>query len=470
MAPPANTAFATALDLGSTLPISNLQSDINDAGVNYSVFYKFTCPAGLRMVWVNIYSDVSDYTPEAFPYDQTQTEILISSITTSPYNKPIQFPVTAGQVHYIKAQKNVDTAGPRHVNLTIHAVANETIIPANAIIINGDTIGQPCGIFSHTVDYQVIKFVKNFPIGEGGDISHTGKLLFDNQDISNKFLGLYSGNDLTLLDDDATTPAYSSIRYNRTTRRFFILTKENVGFSKLYRTPDASPIARTLVATLTGYGSAATIATNAAETIAYFHQGTAAGQPIRRWDLATNLEIATFAAAPTAAYWVTDVLVLEDDSVVVGWSSADGPTGVVKIRRYDTAGVQLNEYQFDSYEFSSWGFVRLAYASDSPLSFWCKLRERSGVNPTGNAIFKRVRISDGTALNTVLHMEYNERNFTGSAAASYSGEAGIWNSCPMVVYPASASPPPGMYKFVTNKRNDNDIAIPAPTFKTGLIP
>lgn len=474
--PPSNVSFATALDLGTTLPINNTQSDINDAGVNYTVFYKFTCPAGLRMVWAWATSDqVAGYMPKMVPYDQSEVEILQESIIAPLGNNPIQFPVTPGQVHYLQVVKNADSAGPEHVDLQIRTVPNDTTIPDSAIIINGDIPDQPCGVFSPNTNYQTIKFIKGIAIGEGGCISSDGKILLENRIITDKYIALYSGDELTELGRDSTMLAFSWIRYNRTTGKFWIMVLENAGFAKLYRLdPSVLPLAKTLIATITGAGNGGGISTNNAETIAYYQEGGANGKPIHRWNLSTDSAMTDLAAAPGAAYYFLDSMVLEDDTILVGWSSNDGPTGLVKVRRYQPDGTQINEYQFDSFELGSYGLVRLAYATDSPTSFWVKLRERSGATATGDAIFNRIRVSDGQVLNTVRHLEYNERNYIGPASVSYRGESGIWNSCPLVVFAGLPTPPLHGLLF-GNPTIRHDIypdqakKIPNPTVRTAYI-
>lgn len=476
--PPANTAFATALDLGATLPINNTQSDINDAGVNFTVFYKFTCPANLTMVWVWATSDqASGYTPKSVPYDQTQTEILNESTTIPPVvlgNNPIQFPVTPGQVHYIQVVKNADTAGPEHVDLQIRAVPNESTIPLRAIIINGDTTGGPqqaCGVFSSSTNYEVVKFVQGVAVGEGGCITKTGKILFDNRVLSDRKIKLYDANLVELGNDSIL--AFADIRRNQITDWFWVLVKEGGTFAKLYKVdPNTLPLTKTLVATINdGTGNQQGIATNNAETIAYFAHNIF-GPDIKRWDLTLDVAMSDLVAAPNANMLCLDILALEDDSVIVGWSFDDGtPATYANPRRYSAAGALLNDYgNYVSYE-NDFGIIRLAYDPDSPISFWIKLREMDGGNnPTGNAVFKRIRVSDGAVLQTVNHMEYNERNYVGPAAASYSGEAGIWNSCPLVVMAVGSSISPGMYVISSSSRTDHGEAIPNPTFKTALLP
>jgi hypothetical protein len=439
---PVNIDFANALDLGAALPISNVQSDINDAGVNFTVFYKFTCPANLTMVWAWATSEqTSGYTPKSVPYDQTQTEILNESTSIPPVvlgNNPIQFPVTPGQVHYIQVVKNADTAGPEHVNLEIRAVPNESVIPVRAVIINGDTQGGPqqaCGVFSPGTNYRVIKFVQGVAVGEAGCITKTGLILFDNRVLGDRKIKLYDAN-LAELGNDAIL-AFADIRRNQTTGWFWVNVKENAGFSRLYKVdPTVLPLTKTLVATIAdGTGNQQGIATNNAETIAYFSHN-AFNDGIKRWDLSLDIAMSDLVAAPNANMLLLDILCLEDDSIIAGWSFDDGsPDTYANPRRYDAAGIQLNDYgNYVSYE-NEFGIVRLAYDPDSPNSFWVKLREMDSITkePTGDAIFHRIRVSDGVVLQTVRHMEYNERNYIGPAATSYRGEAGLWNSCPMVI-------------------------------------
>jgi len=470
--PPANVAFASALDLGAALPIDNTQTDINDAGLNFTVFYKFTCPVGLKMVWAWATSDqVSGYMPKTVPYDQAQVEILQESTDAPLPNNPIQFPVTPGQVHYIQVVTNANSVGPEHVDLQLRAAPDTTLIPNGAIVVNGDIINQPCGIFSGTANYETVKWIKSIAFGEGGDITPAGLVLFENRNAADKFIALYSGDALTELGRDSTMLAFSWIRYNRTTGKFWIMVLENAGFAKLYRLPPVVPLVKTLVATLTGAGNGRGISTNNAETIAYYYDNYSInGRPVRRWNLTTDVAMSDLAAGPGGLFSFLDSLVLEDDTILVGWSNGVTPSGTVRVVHYSTAGAILNTYDFTSFEEGNYGTARLAYAIDSPTHFWVKLRETDGVIATGDALFKKVRVLDGVVITTVNHLEYNERNYIGPAAASYRGQTGIWNSCPFVVYPVGTTSPSGLYKIVPNKRNDADVAIPSPIWKTALIP
>jgi hypothetical protein len=475
--PPTNVSFATAQELGA-LPVSITQNDINDAGVNFTVFYKFTAPADITMVWAWIKSGNtgSGYRPSVTPYDQAQVEILSPNphIPADIPNRPIQFPVTPGQVHYLQAVKNVDSAGPEFLTVQVRTVPNQSAIPLESIIVNGDLVGQPCGVHSPSIDYQTIKFVPGVAFGEGGCITSTGRILFDNRNLADKKIVLYDSN-LNELGSD-TILAFAWIRNNRATGFFWVLVMENAGFSKLYKVnPTILPLAKTLVATLTGFGDARAISVNSAETIAYFYPTATLNQPIRRWDLVLDVGMSDLAPSEGAGFFVLDTLYLQTlDLIVVAWG--DGTNNVARIKTYNTSGVAQNTVNFDSFE-EQYGICRLALSPDGPSSFWVKLRDinipgPTGV-PTGRSIFKKLRTADLTTLITRYHLEYSGRNYIGPEAASLpgNGESGAWNSCPFVVAQTGLPPgPSGLYKIVTDRRNDNNIAIPTPTFKTALMP
>jgi hypothetical protein len=471
--PPSNTSFGAATDLGSTLPIDNTQSDINDTGVNYTVYYKFTCPASLVMVWAWATSDNSSgYRPKLTPYDQSQVEILVESSYAPLLNNPIQFPVTPGQVHYLKAVKNVDSAGPEHIDLQIRAVPTASSIPNGAIIVNGDIIGQPCGIHSGTADYTTIEFISGVVVGESIDISSTRRVLANNKISSDKKLVLYDAtSNMSVLGTDATMLAYSYHRYNRSTGYFWVLVNENAAYSKLYKiNPAILPLAKTLVATVTGAGNGRGISTNNDETIAYYYANIGAyGAAVKRWNLTTDTAMTDLASGEPLMVFL-DSLVLEDNTVIVCWSDVSA-AGTVRVKRYNSSGSVLNTYEFESYELS-YGIARLAYALDSPAHFWVKLRERSGSTPTGDAMFKKINVATGDTTTTIRQLEYADRDYIGPASATYRGESGSWNSCGFAIYGTPG--PSGIYIITQDKRYDSlntgDVAIPTPTFRTSLLP
>lgn len=471
--PPANTTFGTATELGS-LPATTSQNDINDAGVNYTVFFKFTAPAGVVQVWAWIKSTRvgAGYRPSVTPYDQAQVEILSenSHIPTDVPNRPILFPVTPGQVHYLQVVKNTDTAGPEEISVQVKTTPNESTIPFEAIVVNGDELGQPVGLFSPSTDYRTIKFYKNVAIGEGGCITKNGKTLFDNRIFADRKIKLYDTNFNELGND--TILAFAWIRFNRTTNKFWVLVTENAAFAKLYRVdPETLPLSKTLVATFAdGFGNQCAISTNPAETIAYYSRQTF-GDPIRRWDLSLDVAMANFVAAPTVNHTTLDTLCLENGNVVVSWS--DHTNNAVSCRVYTSAGALVSQADFDSFE-ENYGGARLAYAPDSPTSYWVKLRGIIGTGgagtPSGYGIFKRITAATGVVTATVTHTEFSGRNWIGPEGVTPNGESGFWNSCPFVVWQIGTPPPSGIYTVTPGARNDAGLAIPTPTFKTALMP
>jgi hypothetical protein len=475
--PPTNVSFVTALELGS-LPVTTSQNDINDAGVNFTVFYKFTAPAGITMVfaWIKSGNTGSGYRPSVTPYDQAQVEILSPNphIPADIPNRPIQFPVTPGQVHYLQAVKNVDSAGPEFVTIQVSTVPNTSAIPLESIIVNGDEEGQPCGVHSPSIDYQTIKFVPGVAIGEGGCSDSTGRILFDNRLFSDRKIKLYDPN-LNELGNLAID-AFAWIRNNRATGWFWFIEMTNVAFCRIYKTnPAVLPLARTLVATITGTDSARGISVNSAETIAYYYPSQTDNLPIKRWDLTLDVAMSDLTAAEGATFQLLDTLYLHTlDLIVAAWG--DGTNNLVRVKTYNTSGAVQNSVEFDSFE-ENYGLCRLALSPDGPSNFWVKLREintpGSAGTPTGRSKFVKLRTADLITLVTRYHLEYSGRNYIGPEAGSLpaSAESGIWNSCPFVVAQTGLPPgPSGIYVIVTDKRNDNYIAIPAPTFRTALMP
>lgn len=436
--PPPNVSFATAVDIGA-LPVTTYsQADINDGGVNFTVYLKFTAPLSCTMVWAWIKSGNVGvgYRPSVIPYDASEVEILTenSHIPSDVPNRPIQFPVIPGAIHYLEVVKNVDTAGPELITGQVKVVPNDTSIPLESIIVNGDEITQPCGVFSPSTDYRTIKFVKDVAIGEGGCVTADGKVLFDNRVFGDRKVKLYDSNLAELGTNDIL--AFAWIRNNRTTGWFWILVMETAGTSMLYKLdPTVLPLAKALIATFT-HGNSRGISVNSAETIAYFYPGSGNNLPIKRWDLTLDVAMADLAPSEGANFSILDTLYLSGDIIVAGW--ADNANNIARIKAYQPDGTVLNSVDFDSFE-ENYGITRLALAPDSPTHFWVKLREVSipgaaGV-PTGRSVFKKIKTSDFSVITTRFHLEYSGRNYIGPEAANLpgNGESGIWNSCPFVV-------------------------------------
>src|SRR5262245_41304056 len=129
MPAPTNISFATSTDLGA-LPASTTQR-VDDSGTTYTVYYKLTAPTGAVVLGAFGFGDLVTYKPTLDLYDQSQTSLL----GIFNQNKPVQFPVTPGQVYYLKFTPNAGNPSPANLSVTA-SVAPNTTVPAGSLAVN----------------------------------------------------------------------------------------------------------------------------------------------------------------------------------------------------------------------------------------------------------------------------------------------------------------------------------------------
>jgi hypothetical protein len=163
-------------------------------------------------------------------------------------------------------------------------------------------------------------------------------------------------------------------------------------------------------------------APNAAGTILYYTSlttgGGGTGSVVYRYDLVNSIAISNLVAALTNYNSVKDLLVLDDDTILVGYHSATNGQQE-KIVHYDTSGGVLNTYTFGLRSAVSLNRFNRA-GSDETLIAWIQN------NPASQPVtFYYVTVADGTV--------------TGSFPATEAGSQGnpaleeISNSCPVLI-------------------------------------
>lgn len=455
MPAPTNTSAATAIDLG-TLPC-DVSQDVHDAGTTYTVWYKFTAPANSRVIgaWGWAGSAGAAYQPTIYPFsDAGFTNVL----GIAAQNKPIQFPVTAGNQYWLRFTTNGGNPTPAVLRIRCE-VAPVTTISRGNIIVNDDTEGFPLAVLDHTADYSVINFVNGMPAGEAGDIIHALPIRMI---LSDEF----TVPEFVLLDENFAVLAHipylnggnPKVRANQVTQQFYIGNEGSGATNAQFRTCSRAGVLGGVVTLTHGLGMDA-LAPNISDTILYFSQQINA--PIRRWDIVGGSMMSDFVAA-VAGYVTPDILVLNDDTVIISFWNLT--TQDFYIKHYSTAGAELHTYSLGS----AWNSTlpRLAHALDNPDSFWVFTHPTSA---NGSSQFLNIRVSDGVTVTTRLQAEYEGGAYQPAVTDPPLSRFGNSFSCPFFIFNAATSPS-GLYVIVPNKRNDNDLAIPTPIFKTALMP
>lgn len=423
MPAPSNQTASTAIDLGS-LPYSGSQN-VRDGSTTYTVWHKFTA-ASDGVVGVFFFGDVSIYRPTiSIHHGSLPNPSLYLNISVQ--NRPVQFPVTAGEVYYIKATTNSSGANPAVLLMEAEMFSNVGTIPDGAIFVNDDTNGFPLGIASADDDFTMLAFILAFPPGEGGDMLPGGPIMFFDRTVGGK-PKLYD-LDLNLI----TTINYNygaspGLRAQNMLRRFYAGQDGAPPFVQAYD-EDGNELESHEI---TGYTVLSGLAANNAGTILYHGGGENSG--IHRWDLVNDVALSdlvgSFGATVIAGY---DILVLLDDTIV--FSAWDDVSQQLDVYHYDASGSQLHSYSLPNSIATD--APRLAYAVDDPDSFWVYYHISTG------AAFRNIRVSDGTVLVERFQAAYEKGEYVQGESATPYGRFGISESCAFVIFRTEMVGSPG---------------------------
>ena len=388
-----NTTFGTAIVIPS-IPF-NLTTTANDAGVTYTLWYKYVAPAD-EVLGVFGWGTGTGYTPltivselfGGFP-DQSPEDRYYPS----GQNLPVQFHARAGKTYYFEFRHTGVAAASSTLVIDIVRHVGQ-VYPAESLMIPDDTWSLPGAILSPTTG-EVLKFVLNFWSGESGTSSLDGTILTEDYNtgvlklldgqlnlIANiPILSLGSGTGLSLGEIFAlelTTPKFYVTKSGGGLIKATIYTVSKTGIigSTIWTLPDAGLVS---------------IGVNQAETIAYITgQATSTGK-VKKWDLINNIMLADH---PTPA-GQSAVMVLKNDNVVIG--TFNGTTHIVTISEYNSADSLLH-----SYTFTNKRSLRFKAAADNPLSIWCWFEDQSPYMSN----FVKLRLSDGVHLQDFTRTVY----------------------------------------------------------------
>ena len=452
--PPPNTTFATATQLPA-FPCDVSQSDINDAGVNYTVYYKFTSSHSSRVIgaWGFSGNIGSGYRPVIRAYHgPVGAPVQILAIATT--NMPIQFPVLPDTEYFLEFTKNLDNAGPNSLRVRCEdcPLGNPS---GGDIIVNDDTTGFPMWIGTPTVDNETRTFIKDMPAGEAGDIIPTGVLCLEESNVSS--IKLFSTTAFTQISN--TGPLNETIRIkSNADRNLFYIGTYTGGVAKFRTLTPAGVLSGTT--TLTAMVNMDGLCADVGNSILYVAQFGAAGA-VKRWNISGGAFLSDLAAG-IANYQIPDIIILAGDIFVLYHNLV---TQDVNVKRYNAAGAVVTTYNLGVQ--TGLTKPRMTWAADTPNSFWVMTH-----NTGGQSIFTNIKVSDASVITTRLQREYEGGAYEGAETATPDARFGSSTSCPFMIL--SIPSPPGMFKPVTNKRTDSDgvqtVAIPNPTFKTALMP
>lgn len=464
---PSNTSFAAATEIAS-FPYDFTQTDINDGGTNFTVYYKFTAPTGAKVIaaWGFSGNIGSGYRPTLRPYlgpAGSPTQVL----GIGSQNKPIQFPVDEGEEYFLEFTKNLDDAGPNELRVRVEVAPNSAVQEGD-IAVNDDNSGFPTVILSPTVDFLVRRFYKGTASSDDGNILYPAQqiMLVESSDDTYR---LYNYNFEQIAQFNAIGDGSLRVSPNNESNKWYIGSTGAGGPSatKARYATVVNGVLGTVVNLSTVSSGMTCLAANLDDTILYHAGlGSSVNTPVKRWDIVNGVALSDLAAG-VANYQNEDIMVLSDGTILVSYYKSSEPRDFF-VRQYDPDGTLLNTYNFGS---DITGIVpKICRALDDPDTFWAWTQsDSSGENID---TFSNVRISDGTVLSSVNHVTYTVGVYDGEETATPSGRLGNSTSCTFFIMPSTGIP--SLFQVVPNKRTDhngvNDVAIPTPTFRTGQIP
>jgi hypothetical protein len=465
MAPPANASFATAVTIG-VFPFIFTQSDINDAGTNFTVYYRFIAPAGSKTIgaWGFSGNIGAGYRPRIRPYDGP-AGAPVQVLGIDGQNIPVVFPVVAGNEYFLEFLKNVNTAGPEHIDINVQVGPTESVITGD-IAVNDDGPGFPAIIQSPSVNFHTRRYFNDVAASDEGNILYPSKeiLIVDSTSINPYHLYDYNFNLLNSyasIGDGSGTPRLSA---DHGANKWYVGDSGTGGGTKARFATITNQVMSAPVS-LSANSGMTCLAGNNDNTILYWSGlNTSENTPVRRWDIVGGVALTDLAAA-LVNYANEDIIVLADDTILISYFKSTVARDLF-VRRYNAAGTILNTYSFGGTASSL--SPKIARALDNPNSFWVWTQDITG--GARISTFRNIKVSDGTTLATVTHGMYSVGIYSGNETATPSARFGNSDSCSFWIMEAGTDFS-GIYVMVPNKTNDTlytgdsttlDVKIPNP--------
>jgi hypothetical protein len=428
MPAPTNISFATAIDLGTTLP-ANASQTVDFAGTTYTVYYSYTAQSGdPPVLGLFAFGDLAVYKPSTDIYIGPAGSPTL--LFLGGQNKPSQFLVTAGTQYFFKVNTNGGNPTPANLTLNLQRFANASY-PTGSIGVSDDTDGFPIAVLSSTTALPLF-FTPLNAAGEASAITTTGILMLNTENGSPSDQVKLFNSTLQLIT--TLTPfagkIVRGIATDMTTR--FYVNGFGIGTVNAYDTSGNFVHAWTLP-DLDNVSQAVTHG----NTILY-SANVGVASAIRRYDLVNSVGL-TDLVAGVATYKIgkSSLLVLADGTIIAAYYGG-GSTTNVSVRAYSAAGALLHTYAMGE----SNADVRLAMAIDDPVSFWLWTKDLTapGGTSTGFSTFRNIRVSDGALLSSLNSAEYEHGVYVPAATAT-PVRFGHSESCPFWITRVGPSTP-----------------------------
>lgn len=444
---PDNVDASNAIVIG-TLPYSITLPKISPPGtLNPNVWFTYTAVTGDVVIGTWAFTSLASsnkpsvkiWYGTATALNQLDDIVDINDIVT---NVPYSVPVTPGTQYFFEViNAGLDVAAT--AQLTFSAVAQPTeTISRGDIMVNDETFGFP--VVSLSSATGAVKRHKVFSAGESVDIQPDGLMLAEAVDYNQDPIGLQIWNADFELIASITYPAsfHDEVRhiYTSPLGGWFVAAKgADTTHSTVVKVNEDGSFGATTWTISHGATTAFNLgmAVNSDETILYYAVTGAANVPVKRWDLVNNVALADLAAGVATYNVLQDILVLADDTIVVGYKK----TSAVRdsyVLQYSTAGAVLKTFHVGS---STMAINRMCRALDDPESFWVWIYPQSaGGTIDGTNRYINVIVSDGSFATDFTVAQYERGVYAAAASATPSARFGPSFSCPMWIYTVTATP------------------------------
>jgi hypothetical protein len=420
LAVPPNTTALTAATI-ATIPTTILLQ-VDDSGTTYDVWYSYT-PSTSRVISLWAFGDLAVYKPHVELYSGPAASPVLLGQSAAAGNTPLQWYLTSGTQYFIKVETNAGNPTPANLSLSLIRAPDEAI-PVGSIIINDDTDGFPAAVLDPTTG-DIVRFIQPFPAGESVAALSDGTTMWSDE--FHDLLYFYD-SDFTLIATVPNPGALYQLASDLT----------SMFYAAASTTLQAISPTGTFGTTWTLANSASrALAVSLDNTIAYY-SATTANTPIRQHNLLTDTAMSDLVAGIGAGYQTTqDILVLADGTLIVGYNNG---TTTFQGRHYSAAGATLHSYTIDATNGDTTN--RLALAVDNPLSFWA-WSHRVVDSSTGGSdvtLLQRIRVGDGSVLQSLELPVFNQGAWTGNATAD-PPRFGHSQSCPLFITMFAADDP-----------------------------
>lgn len=436
MPAPSNTSSGTATELA---PLDKtVVQQVDDAGITYTVWYKYTAEVGVDTIGILAFGDITIYTPTLHVYGPN------SAVTSylggfDVVNLPLQIPVTSGAVYYFRVTPNAGNPTPAILTISALKSPTATIVDGSLMVPDDDPGDFHATILSPTTP-TVLRLV---PIlsGELGDTTVQAILVDDPSNAA--VVNLYDMTTFALLSA-ITLPSSGgetgtgAIRSNNGTN--FYVGRKKTGGAIVRKISDAGVVSGTTWTLPANSTPLWTMALDTDETVLYYVKTAGTPQAVRAYDLVNNIALPDLVPAQTPFNVTQDMIVLKDGTVLIGYHES----GDYQVRRYAATGTLLNTYDFGDVFAAGTLAYRMTRAPDDPVSFWVWTVPPA---PPIVATYTRVKVSDGSTVvtYTITPFEFGIGQMTPSASPARFGPS---ESCPLLLLrtPTATTPvaPPGI--------------------------